>query len=895
MKKVLYSLFALTAVLASCQREELEVIKPSAPSAHVYRFELSEGETRATLEEDGVFWEAGDQVGLYPGSATSVAANVNAETTPKTVTFTSGTPLEAGTQIYAYYPFQTGNTDATATKIVFPAAQNGGSVSAMPMAGVPFQVRSGDTGTDGVIRFLNLGAVIDFRVYSAKFAGERVETVKFEATSGTNPVSGEATIDLTGVIAGEESTLGVTWAATATNPSSVTLTQYATVPETKDAAVDGHLYMVVAPGTYSGTITIKTNAASYSFPFSNRTLTRNTITRYNMKLDGTSATREAWYVKVNTADEIVDGGKYLIVYESGSSAKVFHPILNSDGNTYATHDNVTTADIQAKGIKVNASVEACEVVLEKSSGTAFNIKVPSAGNKYLYLSSSSIKVGAKTTTFTCNNGTVTLKRSDYNYYLRYSKTDSVFDIATSTSSTSSSTTTLALYRPDEGGVKRQNLQFSEVYPTFSLDGQTVPVTFTGAPALSGAMTPVTYTSSNTSVATVNASTGTVTVVGLGQTVITAVAADTEQYLGASASYTLTVWEIPTYSVENDRVAAYLDYVEAHPYGPNYPSDYTVSWITTYSSGTGQNNRLDWPKPVPISWETSISGTPTVLVYNDEAHTSQELTANVTKTSSTSADIYSLIPGRTYWYVVKNGNTEVASGRFATTGRRRMIKVGESQYGKPYANNCRDFGGLTTVDGKTVRFGKIYRGSNMNHISNNQKTYLLQYMGVGLDVDLRQKRNIDDNDGTYQKDALGLDTMHTTEEYYNWETLTAPGSMSSTLSKIFDAVVNKQVGVYIHCMVGADRTGYVCMLLEAILGVRQDLCDTDYEMTSFSGAVGTRRRDDTSKSYYYYPLGIEMLSLEQGSTLQEKAINYVTSLPGITPADVQAFQDAMLED
>ena len=894
MKKLIYSLFALTAVLASCQREEWEEITPSAPSAHVYRFEVSEGETRASLEEEGVFWEAGDAVGLYPGSATSVAAAVNVETTPKTVTFTSGTPLEAGTQIYAYYPYQTGNTDASATKIVFPAVQSGGSVSAMPMAGVPFQVLPGDNGTDGVIRFLNLGAVIDFRVYSGKYAGERVQSITFEATSGEHPVSGEATVDLTGIVPGEEETLRVTWPATAAGSSSVTLSQFATVAATKDAAAEDHLYMVVAPGTYSGTITITTHVATYTFSFQDRTLTRSTITQYNMKLDGASATREAWYVKVNSADEIVDGGRYLIVSESGASADIFHPVLNSDGSAFEARDNVTTAAIQTKGIPFDASVEACEVVLEKVSGMDFNIRVPAAGNKYLYLSNGSIKVGERSTTFTYDddNKTVTIKRPGFNnldYYLQYA--------AGSGFSSADSPSDLALYKPDEGIVKRQSLQFGESYVTFSLDGQAVPVTFTDTPALSGARTSVTYLSGNTSVATVNASTGTVTVVGLGKTVITAVAADTDEFLGTTASYTLSVWEEPTFSVENDRVAAYLDYVETHPYGPVYPDDYTVSWITTFCTGTGENNRLDWPKPVPVRWETSASGTPTVLVYNDEAHTSQELTANVTLTSSTSAAIYSLIPGRTYWYVVQDGDTEIAAGHFATTGRRRMIKVGESPYGRSYANNCRDFGGLATVDGKTVRFGKIYRGSNMNAVTETQKTYLRQYMGVGLDVDLRKKAEDGEEDlgGSHQKDALDLGDMHTTEEYYSWETLTDAASMSSTLSKVIDAVVNKKVGVYVHCMVGADRTGYVCMLLEAILGVRQDLCDTDYEMTSFSGAVGTRRRNDTMQGIYYYPRGIDFIYAIQGDTFQEKAVNYVVNTLGIPLTDVQAFQAAMLED
>ncbi|MBQ5881142.1 MAG: hypothetical protein IIW61_05990, partial [Bacteroidaceae bacterium] len=60
------------------------------------------------------------------------------------------------------------------------------------------------------------------------------------------------------------------------------------------------------------------------------------------------------------------------------------------------------------------------------------------------------------------------------------------------------------------------------------------------PELTGAMTAVTYSSSDTGVATVNESTGEVTVVGVGTTTITANAAADETYYAASASYTLTV-------------------------------------------------------------------------------------------------------------------------------------------------------------------------------------------------------------------------------------------------------------------------------------------------------------------------------------------------------------------
>lgn len=61
-----------------------------------------------------------------------------------------------------------------------------------------------------------------------------------------------------------------------------------------------------------------------------------------------------------------------------------------------------------------------------------------------------------------------------------------------------------------------------------------------APALSGAKTTVTYSSSNTGVATVNATTGAITLVGAGKTTIVAEAEANETYKAGKASYVLTV-------------------------------------------------------------------------------------------------------------------------------------------------------------------------------------------------------------------------------------------------------------------------------------------------------------------------------------------------------------------
>jgi len=92
------------------------------------------------------------------------------------------------------------------------------------------------------------------------------------------------------------------------------------------------------------------------------------------------------------------------------------------------------------------------------------------------------------------------------------------------------------YTPVSGVEKEsQTLSFSQTKCTALLDGSDF-----AEPVLSGAMTDVTYASSNTAVAEVDETTGEVAIVGEGTTTITATAEETDEYAEGSASYTITV-------------------------------------------------------------------------------------------------------------------------------------------------------------------------------------------------------------------------------------------------------------------------------------------------------------------------------------------------------------------
>lgn len=94
----------------------------------------------------------------------------------------------------------------------------------------------------------------------------------------------------------------------------------------------------------------------------------------------------------------------------------------------------------------------------------------------------------------------------------------------------------------EGKVELQTLAFKESAADDAAAVTTVSVVLgdqVSAPVLTGAKTSVTYSSSDQSVATVD-NNGSLTVLAVGTTVITATAAGTSQYLETSASYTLKV-------------------------------------------------------------------------------------------------------------------------------------------------------------------------------------------------------------------------------------------------------------------------------------------------------------------------------------------------------------------
>lgn len=288
MKKIwMYSIVALAGLsLLACNKEMDE---PSASSGYTYLITIDEG-SKLYLDGDHMAWEAYDGIGwyvstgygyCYPGSS-----SINL-TTPRSFSITCPGAIGYGGRIYACAPYSDIDGDGTATLFI-PFEQYGDIQDAMPMVSLPIEVSASipayTTTPVGVAKFINLGAVIQYNVFTSdpSYSAELVQSVTFTAETA---IAGDFNVNLTAV---SETSIPA--------PSSLSEKSVTSFPSyfemVGSSKADGlKVYQVVAPGTLSGTVTVTTDAATYSYPVSNIVFDRATIKTLNVDLASANATR----------------------------------------------------------------------------------------------------------------------------------------------------------------------------------------------------------------------------------------------------------------------------------------------------------------------------------------------------------------------------------------------------------------------------------------------------------------------------------------------------------------------------------------------------------------------------------------------------------------------------
>lgn len=324
--------------------------------------------------------------------------------------------------------------------------------------------------------------------------------------------------------------------------------------------------------------------------------------------------------------------------------------------------------------------------------------------------------------------------------------------------------------------------------------------------------------------------------------------------------------IPTYAFDQRRteVANFIDNVTYNP------SDYTTSQIPNYVT-TGSSNL-----PVGAVIAMKSAGTLTVV----DGYTGNTFSKTV---SAGNITIYNCTPGAKSKYVLVDADGSIVqAGLIAPTGACRMIYMAN-------ADNVRDLGGWT-CDGGTVKYGLLFRGGEVYGVlTSDGKQQALDMLGILKEIDLRFPEDL--NGRTESGFGVTVDMLHVDMTWNDLSYQKSSGNIKAIFDPLFDYVIAGKP-TYFHCSAGADRTGVVALLCEAVLGVSQSDMDKDYELTSFFTGVSTdelaRRRNEVA-----WTREITYLNTYSGATFRDKAVNFMLSC-GITIEKINAFRAAMVD-
>ena len=308
------------------------------------------------------------------------------------------------------------------------------------------------------------------------------------------------------------------------------------------------------------------------------------------------------------------------------------------------------------------------------------------------------------------------------------------------------------------------------------------------------------------------------------------------------------------------------------------------------------------------------------------------------TKATELELDNFEIARTYEWTVTSGSKS-AKGTFRTADRApRFVRLD----GVP---NMRDLGGRIGLGWRRVKQGLIYRSAGLNNNANKhyKKDEILALYKAGklvesvppmsrdaakdikkcLDAGKADKADfnhlvkvwcpgaerLNDTTRAFAREQFGIRTdldLRTSRECYamtgsplgadvKWVHIPSSAYVGmfeekgkaafKECFKVFLDEVNYPI--VFHCIAGADRTGSLAYILNALLGVNDAELQLDWECTAFNNP---NPRFETAARYDKLVKGFREY---EGKTTMEKVAGYVKAL-GFTDADIEKLRSIMLE-
>lgn len=190
-----------------------------------------------------------------------------------------------------------------------------------------------------------------------------------------------------------------------------------------------------------------------------------------------------------------------------------------------------------------------------------------------------------------------------------------------------------------------------------------------------------------------------------------------------------------------------------------------------------------------------------------------------------------------------------------TDENHLIILPESQIDSRFIQiestiNLRDIGGYTTSDGKTTKWGKVYRSEELAHLP-EESVADLEKLGIRNIYDFRDDHKLvkhpdpEIEGATNHHIPVLKDISHSAKDI----DLNDPNGIDTFMKNVYDYLVKeraqdfadilktitdeKQLPILIHCTNGKDRTGFMIALILLICRVPEETVYSDYTLSNYT--------------------------------------------------------------
>jgi protein-tyrosine phosphatase len=258
---------------------------------------------------------------------------------------------------------------------------------------------------------------------------------------------------------------------------------------------------------------------------------------------------------------------------------------------------------------------------------------------------------------------------------------------------------------------------------------------------------------------------------------------------------------------------------------------------------------------------------------------KEVSLNTPENARDSSIVIKKMPSRPTFRLVSSGDTTVVSNR------------------QIYFNNnvnFRDLGGLRTTDGRTVKWGRIFRSDNLAKLGakefgkfNDLHIQSVYDMRTNQEIEGREDQLpsnvkyihapvVKDNEGQIaqlRKQVIGgkiseAEAQNQTAGFYR----DAVTVNLNSLRAVIEHIIESNEPVLYHCSAGKDRTGIVSALILSILRVDRQTLVNEYLMSNFYRRMKTEKMLGKAKFARIIKPKMDLKAIEVFMTVDKEFID-----------------------